>query len=310
MKTYGDFFTGFGGMTCGAKAAGLDVVFGVEYDADLAAVYRRNFGDHVLVEDLTTFDVAQLPRVDVFHASPVCTRASQANPKAVESPLDLATAEATLRYIAHALPDIVTIENVYAYRKFESWRLIARGLLRAGYTYSFWHVNMADHGVPQTRKRMIVVARRDGVNPSLPDATHAKEPVATLFGALTRWVSWHEVISDLSFEGGAFPDWATVPDYGDLIINAREKHKGEGTTVRMAHEPVFTVSATAPAYRYVARIGGRVVKMTPRAIARFQSFPDSYELPESATLAVKGIGNAVPPLFAEKLYKHLSEVAQ
>ena len=50
-----------------------------------------------------------------------------------------------------------------------------------------------------------------------------------------------------------------------------------------------------------AAIGGRVIKMTPRALARFQSFPDWYELPESNTLAARIIGNAVPPLFMQRV---------
>jgi site-specific DNA-cytosine methylase len=46
---------------------------------------------------------------------------------------------------------------------------------------------------------------------------------------------------------------------------------------------------------------GRVVKMTPRALARFQSFPDWYELPARNALACKIIGNAVPPLLMRRV---------
>lgn len=45
--------------------------------------------------------------------------------------------------------------------------------------------------------------------------------------------------------------------------------------------------------------------MTTRALARFQSFPDWYQLPDNNSLACKGIGNAVPPLFMEKMYNAL-----
>jgi DNA (cytosine-5)-methyltransferase 1 len=41
--------------------------------------------------------------------------------------------------------------------------------------------------------------------------------------------------------------------------------------------------------------------MTPRALARFQSFPDWYELPERASLACRIIGNAVPPLLMQRV---------
>jgi DNA (cytosine-5)-methyltransferase 1 len=50
--------------------------------------------------------------------------------------------------------------------------------------------------------------------------------------------------------------------------------------------------------------------MTPRALARFQSFPDWYELPENARLAAKGIGNACPPLLMQRIYEHLLTVLE
>lgn len=53
---------------------------------------------------------------------------------------------------------------------------------------------------------------------------------------------------------------------------------------------------------------GRVVKLTPRALARLQSVPDWYRLPDSPRLACKIIGNGVPPLLMEKIYKQLVSV--
>lgn len=50
---------------------------------------------------------------------------------------------------------------------------------------------------------------------------------------------------------------------------------------------------------------GRVVKMTPRALARFQSFPDSYVLPDRASLACTVIGNAVPSLMMRRIVEQL-----
>lgn len=447
MTTYGDFFTGFGGVTIGAIEAGLDVHFGVEYDAKLAAVYRQNLGDHVIVADVTTLEVSTLPYVDIFHASPPCTNASVANANAGESPLDMAMATAVCRYIVVKRPQIFTLENVYMYRTFESWHMIARTLLDEGYTYNYWHVNMADYGVPQTRKRMIVIARRDGKTPMLPEATHAKSPQTGLFGTLKKWMSWYEAVEDLiptlpdsqfapwqlkrlpaelkaSFlphtqansntdgrysdqpsttiapgkipgrallvhgtngngitanqksqpaavvvsslhskaampkafivdgananskgkdkhraselsaktiaQGNGMPRaWLPEKDKGDYSINHRDDsspaqgvttsdtrrrafladriNAGSGKqTTRMEDEPALTMTCYTPKHQEPnAYANGRVVKMTPRAIARFQSFPDWYKLPDWASLSVKGIGNAVPPLFAEKLYESL-----
>ena len=370
-------------MTIGARAAGFDVLFGVEYDPDLAVVYRANLGDHVAVADVTTLNMADLPRVDVFHASPPCTNASVANANGGESPQDLAMAQAVCRYIMAKQPDIVTLENVYQYRNFESWHEIARTLLAEGYTYNYWHVNMANYGVPQTRKRMIVVARRDNKTPQLPEQTHAENPTPGLFGTKARWVSWYEAVEDLipTLPDSQFAPWqlerlpekimtslimsgnnnfndaapgkgylstvcpantvmaglsggspkafvidgklSTCGDYRQLQTHANGEPVvsvlvGDGDNYRPianSEMPSPTVGASNGARAFIidgklsksrdarAVDSCRVVKMTPRALARFQSFPDWYELPGNSRLAVKGIGNAVPPLFSEKLYR-------
>lgn len=82
-----------------------------------------------------------------------------------------------------------------------------------------------------------------------------------------------------------------------------------GNTSREATElssddPSMTVQAwhgRRPSHAPMVSEGGRVVRMTPRALARFQSFPDWYQLPDSARLAVEGIGNAVPPLLMQRV---------
>jgi DNA (cytosine-5)-methyltransferase 1 len=291
-------------------------------------------------------------------------------------------ATATVRYLEMHKPRIFTLENVYQYRNFESWHYIARALLDLGYAYNFWHVNMADYGVPQTRKRMIAIARRDGVLPQLPEKTHGRQERRGLFGNLARWVSWYDAIEDLipDLPDSEFAPWqlARLPEelqtfvaaqgsYGEcmptvkknnpmltitgnnnqtgiraLLVEAsnatggsdrRENEPSQTVTtptggrvqrafiidgkvsssgdkkvlqINTQDQPGGTIISSATAYRDSrAYANGRIVKMTPRALARFQSFPDWYELPDSAALAAKGIGNAVPPLFAEKLFKEV-----
>jgi DNA (cytosine-5)-methyltransferase 1 len=73
-------------------------------------------------------------------------------------------------------------------------------------------------------------------------------------------------------------------------------------TTREDGEPMFTVSAQSLTKNpLTAAIPGRVVKMSPRCLARFQSIPDSYVLPDNDALAVRIIGNAVPPLLTRQL---------
>lgn len=89
----------------------------------------------------------------------------------------------------------------------------------------------------------------------------------------------------------------------DCQNNGRVKENGNRSlTIRRFNEPTFTIQALAdrkPTRAWLEK--GRVVVITPRALARFQTFPDSYQLPAKRTLACRVIGNAVPPIMAQKL---------
>jgi DNA-binding response OmpR family regulator len=91
----------------------------------------------------------------------------------------------------------------------------------------------------------------------------------------------------------------------DVIVRALSTFRGihrrlevvardRGITVRSAAEPAFTTLSSAakrPARAWLTH--GRVVAMTPRALARFQGVPDSYLLPDRKALACRVIGNGV-----------------
>jgi DNA-cytosine methyltransferase len=78
-------------------------------------------------------------------------------------------------------------------------------------------------------------------------------------------------------------------------------------TIRMADEPMVTVRtrpiSQCPARAWLSQ--GKVVQMTPRALARFQAMPDSYILPDKDSLACKVIGNGIPGLMAAKIFDNL-----
>lgn len=406
MTKLGTLFTGFGGVEVGALAAGLELAWGVEYRADVAAVANRNLGDHVIVADVRDVDYATLPHVDVLHASPVCTRASQANTGAVETDEDITIADAVIRALDAQQPDVFTLENVWMYRTFKAFENICKALGRNGYIYDFEHVNSADFGVPQTRKRLILRAVRgllpplplsvawvgwyaaiEDLIPTLPESKLAPWQLARLpedlqslvFGnnphtasnapafvvadtpmmsVTSQYVgrsravlvagdsnanSWgdnYRQIDDPSFtakQNTVGRSKAVLVDMHNAIRDAtvmasdaptstvgasdasRPSHRlailidgdsgsvADGTpTLRSATEPAMTIrSKRIPPHRAQLQTG-RVVSMTPRALARFQSFPDWYELPEKRGLAAYGIGNAVPPLLYQRIIEGLT----
>jgi DNA (cytosine-5)-methyltransferase 1 len=90
----------------------------------------------------------------------------------------------------------------------------------------------------------------------------------------------------------------------DCQNNGTPDENGDrGLTIRQDDEPTFTMTANPNKRTVRANIQGRIVKMTPRALGRFQSFPDWYKLPDNNALAIKIIGNAVPPLLMRRVYE-------
>ena len=364
---FGSLFSGFGGADIGAMAAGLSPVWGVEYIPEIAAVANANLGDHVLVADILDLDPATFAPVDVLHASPPCPNFSVAKAGGVETPHDLAMARKVAEFVATLRPQVFTLENVWGYRNSQSWAVIRDALYGSGYWLNVDHVNAADFGVPQTRKRMIVRAVLGGWVPYLP--------------APVPWVGWYAAISDLipDLPESTLAPWqlARLPD--DLRASVLFSNGGFDSTIQRSgvNDPAMTVAAKSGPYNLIlsssngnydsfgdhhadeddpalsvtaqtlgrsravlvgnnandtsgARIwqdardpaatlrtdsGGRaqrailpnarVVAMTPRCLARFQSFPDWYELPAKKTLAARGIGNAVPPLLYQRIVEGL-----
>jgi site-specific DNA-cytosine methylase len=208
--TGGTIFSGGGGADLGMSAAGIDVLWGVEYDDDIASVARANELP-VQTADVRDVDIGSLEPVDCLHASPPCPSFSTAKSDRKEEAEDVEVAKATCNFIRELQPKIFTLENVWGYRISQSWALIQKVLKDEGYGWNAWHINTADYGVPQTRRRMFVAAVRGGLRPTKPPQTHAEEPPqGGLFAStLKPWVGWLEAIQDLIplLPDSEFADW-------------------------------------------------------------------------------------------------------
>ena len=374
MTTGATLFTGGGGADIGMMAAGVDVLWGLEIDARIAAVANSNLRNHVRVGDILAADPGDFQSVDVLHASPPCPNFSNAKSGGAETRHDLRLAGRVCRFLSVLQPQVFTLENVWYYRTSRSWRMIENRLHALGYWVHVAHVNAADYGVPQTRKRMLVRAVRAGWVPSLPD------PVP--------WVNWYEAINDLIadlpetqlapwqvsrlaempavsslFSEGIAKDargndyplisrLADAPAYTvtanhnmasmkALLISSGNSSKNltlrdldqpaytvtasfdrtparallisggnprignNWPTVRDGAEPAMTVTANQSKMPMRAQIDQRIVSISLRCLARWQTFPDWYELPDAAVLATRIIGNAVPPRLVEAIYRQL-----
>ncbi len=366
---FGTLFSGGEGVGVGLTAAGLHHVWGIEYDADIAAVAADN-GFAVHVADVRQVDYAALPAVDWLHASPVCTRASVANSGAVESQEDIDTAAAVVRALKAQSPSVFTLENVWQYRTFKAFTDITDALGAMGYFWTYDHVNAADFAVPQTRKRLILRASRgllpwlpepvpwvgwyaaiEDLIPTLPESKLAPWQLARLPQELRETVkvgggntqlaqvdsksrAWHEpmftvtgntkmgdnravLVSNAKTEygdgmaQGTEPAWSvtsqTVGRSRAVLVDRINASGDRLSTLRQADEPSFALTVYSPKHQAPqALLFPRVVSMTPRCLARFQSVPDDYRLPTKRTLAARVIGNMVPPLLMQRIAEGLT----
>lgn len=307
--TFASLFSGGGGADIGALQAAYTPLWAVEYDAAIAAWHTRNLPDaQMLVAPVQNVDYNALPRVDWLHASPPCPNFSNAKIGGTETELDIEMARGTARAIREQRPPVFSLENVYGYRDSVSCALIVQALRELNYDVQWWNLNAADYGVPQTRCRLFLVARRDG-RVVRPAATHCQGGRADMFGGLLPWLDWYEAIQDIidTLPDSEFAPWQLARLPADVresvLLDGQANTNGTTCTSVADCAPAFAVKAQTGA-RHAARAvlaQGRIVKMTPRALARFQSFPDWYELPEHNALACRIIGNAVPPLLMQRV---------
>jgi DNA-cytosine methyltransferase len=371
MTTYASIFSGGEGCGVGARAAGLEHIWGIENIMAIAVTAWKNGFGSVHWQDVRRVNPSFLASPDVFHASPPCPRFSPANQYRGETQEDIDLALATARFIRVLRPPVFTLENVWMYRKSESWRVIAQALVECGYWFDVAHLNAADFGVPQTRKRMWVRALRgqmvphlllpepwvgwyaaiEDLIPDLPETEFApwqlkrmpdelRETVLMSQGhyeggpllkrstdepayTVTANVNMNTVRAFLvtnSSQGGQEPvmrkgnEPATTVTQGSggrcrafLVTGQYNKPSGEadrGPQVRGENAPANTVTASNKG-DWRAAVHGRVVMVDKRCLARFQSFPDDYWLPDAKGLASRVVGNAVPPLQYQKIIQEL-----
>jgi site-specific DNA-cytosine methylase len=266
--TFRTLCTGAGLFDIGARLAGWTHVDGWEIRSDIAAMAQR-IGFHVHAQDVRTVDWRLLVPVRHLHSSPSCKNASKANKNAGETEDDLSVADALVRAIwAHAAQGGLSfsLENVVGYRWFESFDRIVAALAQLGWRFATvakggekpkWRTNapqwndagvfvdMADYGVPQNRKRLILVAVSPDwrPNPPFPLPTHSKRG-----GVLLQpWRGWFGAIAYRLDElpRATLANWqiARLPaELRETLLLNNSGYHGD-VTMRPADDPAFTLTA-------------------------------------------------------------------
>lgn len=295
-----DLFAGLGGFTEGARLAGVRVLVAANHWRAAIDWHRRAHPDVAhLWGNLLELDMARLPPHDLLMASPACQGFSDASqPKRrPKHEADRNTAWAVVACAEAHRPRAILVENVERFRRWVLFPIWLDALRTLGYVPAVHLLRCSEFGVPQDRVRLIVSA---GLGFEIP-LTSPRSPAVAFRPAV-----------DFGIEDGWRP--ASGGNVGRaakaLARGLREPfliHQSTDNAGRSLDGPIGTIT-TKRQWTLVDR-GGLTRMLSARELARGQGFADSTPLPESATLATRLIGNAIPPAFACEIVQQAVKVA-
>ena len=330
-------FSGAGGLDYGFEAAGFETAVAVEMNHDACETLRANREWTVIEDDIFNVTTARLleaarakrGEVDVLIGGPPCQPFSKSgywagDAKRLDDPR-ANTLGAYLRVLEEAKPRTFLLENVegLTFRgKDEGFRLLINAFkainkrAKTNYRPCFKLLNAADYGVPQLRKRFIIVGSVEGTELTFPEPTHGDDQLE-LFGALLpRTTAW-DAIGGIPLDHDE--DLAVTGRWAGLLPSIPEGRNYLFHTVRGDGEELFgwrrhywtfllKLKKSLPSWTIQAQPGPAAGpfhwanrKLSRRELCRLQTFPDDVTIGGTRVAAQKQLGNAVPSLLAEVL---------
>ena len=313
-RTCVDLFAGAGGLSLGFKWAGFKSLAAVEIYREAVMTYSHNFPDvrvfngdirdDSLKEDLFTYVRKKLEdlgkkELDVLIGGPPCQGFSLAGLRLVEDPRNNLYRE--FLDIARKLsPKVLVMENVEGLRSFLGGRVerkIIEDMEKLGYKVNVTTLNSAWYGVPQLRKRVIFIANRLGIKNYYPAPVFEENEYKTVKDAIEDLLneSENKEINHIftRHKQEMIERLKQVPQGGNLYPHYTDAWKRP-----YWNKPAPTVKENHGGV-HIHPLLPRV--MTPRELARLQSFPDSFVFRGSKKHQLVQIGNAVPPLMAKAI---------
>jgi len=313
------FFSGGGGLDLGFHLAGFQTIWANEYDKTIWATFRKNFPDaHLETRSLTELSFSELPSgVDGFIGGPPCQSWSAGGAKrGIEDPRGQLFFD-YIKMIKGYQPRFFLAENVpgiLAPRNEEAFERILGRFQDIGYDVSYKQLNAYDYGVPQDRKRVIIIGMRKDleIKFDFPEPSGLK-------------LDLRSSISDLPEPKSCVGNEAN--DFADEELQNHEYMLGGFSSMYMSRnrvrgwdEPSFTIQAGGrhaplhPQAPKMVKVGedkfefvqselSLYRRLSVRECARIQTFPDSHIFIYNRILdGYKMIGNAVPV----ELSRHLA----
>ena len=342
-----DFFAGCGGASRGFQAAGMDIAFALDHDADARASFKANFPDaHFECADISKTKVGAIrTRLKSRRSSPVlfsgCAPCQPfSRQKTIRPKMDQDERVPLLAHFARLVegcrPDLVFVENVPGLQKLDRRSQLFGDFLRrlgkAGYKMAYGPITLAKYGIPQKRRRLVLIGSRHGAI-ELPDETHGPGTVNEEYATVRDWIEHlppieagethptvpnHQAAKlsprnleriEATPEGGGNRDW---PDR--LVL---ECHKGFSGYSDVYGRMSWNAPASGLTTRCTSYSNGRFGHpkqnraISIREAACLQTFPEDFIFEGSMVSMARQIGNAVPvrlaKLIGHRFIEHLKE---
>lgn len=317
-----DLFCGAGGLSYGMQRSGIRVCAGIDMDPSCRHPFEANVGAKFHEKNAVELTPGFVRSLFSGEGPRVLAGCAPCQPFSCYSRTNRRGRWTLLEKFGELVdgirPEIVTMENVPGLLRYRRFSDYARTLRRAGYRCSYGVVRCADFGVPQTRRRLVLLASRLGPI-GMPRPTHGPEDrvtVADAIGHLGEIAAGEASRSDplhkssglsgrnlerirSSVPGGTWGDW----DRGLLAAcHARETGSTYGAVYGRMRWDAPGPTITTEFYGFGSgRFGhpeqDRAISLREGAL--LQTFPEDYSfVPERGDVKIaptaRMIGNAVP----------------
>ncbi len=339
-----DLFCGAGGLTCGFEQAGLPVQAGYDIDPACRFPYERNTRAQFILKNVEQVSGVELEEyfadshVKVLVGCAPCQPFSTYSRRYSDKSKKWKLLQDFGRLIQESKPEIVSMENVLQLKYHPVFNEFVEHLQASGYSHNIYEVNCPDYGIPQTRKRLVLLASKFG-NIKLLEATHDPETYKTVQKTIAHLeplvagqssqidrLHCSSKLSNLNLRriraskpGGTWRDWSE-----DLVAKCHAKNSGKtypGVYGRMEwDQPSPTITTQCFGFgngRFGHPEQDRAISL--REAALLQTFPANYEFVKPNDPIVfkhigRMIGNAVPvklgEVIAGSILMHIDECFQ
>ena len=327
-----DLFCGTGGLSLGLKQGGIRVVAGIDNASACSYPYSHNIKAKFIersVCDVTGEDLQRLwGQADVrllAGCAPCQPFSSQRRGADTSHEKSWPLLNEFARLVQETMPDFVTMENVPRVQYSPIFDEFVARLKQAGYDVTYRVLFGPDYGLPQRRRRLVLLAALND-HIEMPEPTVGADRYRTVYDAIHDLPSLEAGQKDdddslhfarnlsptnlkrahASKPGGTWEDW---PEELRAPCQTRDSGKSfksfYGRMEWNKPSPTITTQSYNPgAGRFTHPAQDRA--LTLREASRLQGFPDSFVFTgpsEKITLSTVGrlIGNAVPPVFGKAI---------